>query len=597
MNKVTRWYPLFLIAIVAVVFLSACAPRGAATTPVEEPDSGISFDRVVNVDHSRWERGTRGGRFVRSTFGSDPKSFNVVVAAETSTTDVTAQLYAGAVRRNQLTLEWEPGLAESYVISEDQKSVTFTLRPNLRWSDGAPLTARDFVDGVNLLILNPAVQTNMRNSQVVGGENAVWEFIDERTFKVTVANVYAGLLTLASVPALPMHVLRPVLEQGGPAAINAFWGVDADVTKVVGSGPFVIAEYVPGQRVVLKPNPHFWEKDEWGTQLPYLEEVVYVYLPDQDTQLQRFLANELSFYQLRGEDYATLVDRKAELSFELYNVGPDSGTQFLVFNQNPNSPADQAKIGWFSNRTFRQAMAHLVDRQTIINNIAFGFGYPQYSPIWTRSPYFWQGSEAAAFPFNPNRAAELLDSIDFKDRNNDGFRQDPAGNRISFTLRTNAGNRVREAIGTIFQQEAARVGIEVVFSPEDFNTMVGRLTSNFDWEAIIIGLTGGVDPITAANVFPSRGNLHMIEPSQSSPRRDWERAVDEAWVEANETTDEAQRVRGYEKLQRIWIEEAPWIFTFNAAVIHAYKTNFGNIKPHPVNGYSWDGILSRVYVK
>ena len=184
-----------------------------------------------------------------------------------------------------------------------------------------------------------------------------------------------------------------------------------------------------------------------------------------------------------------------------------------------------------------------------------------------------------------------------KRRDGDGFREDPNGNRISLTLSTNSGNRERESIITLFAQEASGVGIEVTVNPIDFNALVGQLTSSYDWEMIVIGLTGSIDPITGVNVYPSDGALHMIEPQQESPRRDWEKRVDEAWQTANFTTDEEQRKEGWQTIQEIWIEELPWVFTYNAAVMGAYRSNWGNIFPHPIDGYGTGALLEVIYDK
>jgi peptide/nickel transport system substrate-binding protein len=191
----------------------------------------------------------------------------------------------------------------------------------------------------------------------------------------------------------------------------------------------------------------------------------------------------------------------------------------------------------------------------------------------------------------------LLDEAGYMDRDGDGWREDSEGNRISLILNTNSGNRIREAIGEIFCQEAAKVGIEIVFKPIDFNTMVTKLNSSYDWEMILIGLTGGPDPGEGSNVYPSRGSLHMIEPGQEMPRREWEIRVDDAWDIANLTIDEEQRKKGFVEFQKIWIEEVPWVYTYCAAVMHSYKTIFGNIKPHPMNAYGMKNILSRMYLK
>ena len=595
-----------IIMTVALILVAALAFAGGGDEEVVDVEASDSpeFEGLLDIDHSSgWEPGQKGGRFVLSNT-NDPRTFNNIVADETSTTDITERLFATLVRRNQFTLEWEPWLAESWVISADEKTITFTLREGLQWSDGEPLTARDFVDGVNDVYYNEEITgaSSTRNALRNAGGDSIWQQLDDRTLSVTLPNVYAGIFQLVSVAPIPMHIFEPLIAQEGAGAVDSFWGVDADVTEIVSSGAWVISEYVPAQRIVLNPNPFYFEEDERGVQLPYFDEVVFTIVPDQDTQLQRFIAGELEYLAIRGEDYGVLVDRKSELGFELYNVGPSTSTNFITFNQNPIEGDEDAgiegpELEWLSNQAFRQAIAHLIDRETIINNIAFGFGYPQFSFIPTFSPYYWDGAPAAAPQYDPSAAADLLDSIDYIDRDGDGYREDPNGNRISLTLSTNSDSTVRVSIVTAIAQEADQVGIEIIENPIDFNALVGQLVASYDWELVVIGLTGSLDPITGANVYPSSGNLHMIEPNQESPRRDWEARVDAAWEQANLTTDEQQRIDGFRTIQEIWIEQLPWVFTYNAAIMHAYRETIGNIFPHPTENYDWEGVIDRLYFK
>ena len=592
---------ILAVLIAGAVAIGAWAGPEVEIEPLAAAEEMSPIDLLEPVDHSAWERGRHGGRFVVTNI-SDAKTFNPVVAKETSTTDITDRLFAGVVRRSQLTLEWEPGLAERWEISEDQKTITLYLRSGLTWSDGDPITADEVVWSVNEIYKNEEVETSTRDALIVGDEFAEFELIDDLTYRIVLPSVYAGIFEIASIGPMPRHIFEPLIEAEGAAAVNSFWGVDTDVSTIVGNGPFLIADYVPSQRVVMTPNPNYYEQDEWGQQLPYLDEFVIEFVEDQDTGLARFVAGETDAWGLRGEDYGVLVDKQEADNFLIYNVGPASSTQFITFNQNPiegeeDGGIEPPALTWLSNKNFRQAMAHLIDRQTIINNIAFGFGYPQYSFVWTVSPYYWQGAADAAFKYDPERAKELLDSIDYVDRDGDGVREDADGNKIELILNTNSGNDVREQIGELFSQEAKAAGIDVTFKPEAFNELVTRLVSSYDWQMILIGLTGSVDPVGGANVYPSRGSLHMIEPNQESPRRDWEAAVDAAWDEANLTTDEEQRIRGFRKLQELWIEEVPWAYTFAPAVMHAYRNTVGNIKPHPLNGYGIRGIADRLYVK
>ncbi|MFP4644242.1 MAG: ABC transporter substrate-binding protein [Spirochaetales bacterium] len=602
------------LALMSGVFALLLTPAalfggGQAEEPdvmdVDEEGAVSQFEGLEAIDHEEgWQIGEQGGSMTLATT-NDPRTFNGWVAAETSSTVITDLLASGMVRRNQHDLEFEPAMAEDWEIADDERSVDFTLREGLEWSDGEPITAEDFVYSAEI-IQHPDVESNAKSSQRVGGEFAEWEAVDERTVRVSVPEVYAGLLTLSSIAPAPRHVLEPILEEEGFEEMNSLWGVDADVEDIPSSGAFVVSDYTPGQRIILERNDNYWETDEEGTQLPYLDEIEFAVVPDQDTALQRFLAGEIDLYGsgsagFRGEDYAVLVDRQEELDVTLYDIGPDAGTQFITFNQNPDSPVDDYKIEWFNNKDFRHALAHLVDRETLIDNVAFGFGYPQYSFVPEVSPFYWEGAEDAAFHYDPDRAAEILDELGWTDEDGDGYREDDDGNRLSFRLQTNSDASARVSIGESFAQEAEEVGIEVNFQPGDFNAIVGQLTGGYDWEAIVIGLTGGVDPITGANVYPSSGNLHMIEPEQEEPRRDWEQEFDDIWAgehseyNANYTLDEDERAEGYQRLQEIWIEQVPWVYTYNAAVMAGVSNDYGNVYPQPIDDYNMTKTLHRVY--
>jgi len=630
----------YLLLIAALLLLPTALFAGGAeeeVVDVEMAQGDTQFEGVLDMDRSTaWENGRPGGRFVVSML-SDPKSFNPITAEETSTTNVMGQLADSLVNRNQDTLEWEPELAESWTISADERTVTYTLRSGLQWSDGTALTAKDFVFTMNQVALREDVSGSTRGVLMQEDEDGhpvmvEYTYIDSRRLSVTFPQVTAGIITQSTLAPVPMHIWGPaigwnesrdgleyeytvgtdedgnevIIEVKDPgvdyAAVNSFWGVDTDVSELVSCGPFIVSEYVPDQRVVFEPNPYYWKVDDNGIRLPYLEQVVYLTVPDLDTQLQRFIAGDTDFYGMRGEDYAVLVDRQAELGFNIYALGPASGTVFITFNQNPIEGEDDAgieppQLTWLSNRTFRQAMASLIDRETLINNVAYGFGYPQYSFIPTASPYYWQGAEAAAFPFDPQAAADMLDSIDYIDRDGDGWREDPDGNKISLRLATNSGNSVRESTCELFEAEAEAIGIDIDYQPGDFNALVTQLVATFDWELICIGLTGSVDPISGANVYPSQGSLHMIEPNQVSPRRAWEQQVDDAWAQANYTTDENQRKAGFEIIQRLWIQEVPWVYTFNPATLSAIGTEYGNFYAQPIDGYGVLSQLEYLYVK
>ena len=415
-------------------------------------------------------------------------------------------------------------------------------------------------------------------------------------------SVYAGIFEIASIGPMPRHIFEPLIEAEGAAAVNSFWGVDTDVSTIVGNGPFLIADYVPSQRVVMTPNPNYYEQDEWGQQLPYLDEFVIEFVEDQDTGLARFVAGETDAWGLRGEDYGVLVDKQEADNFLIYNVGPASSTQFITFNQNPiegeeDGGIEPPALTWLSNKTFRQAMAHLIDRQTIINNIAFGFGYPQYSFVWTVSPYYWQGAADRRLQVRPGtcQGVARLDRLRRPRRRRrargSGRQQDRAD--PEHQLRQRRARADRRAVQPGGERGRRRRDLQAggVQRAGHAAGLVLRLADDPD-RPDRLGRPGG----RRQRVSVARQPAHDgAQPGVAAPRlgSGGGRRLDEA----NLTTDEEQRTRGFRKLQELWIDEVPWAYTFAPAVMHAYRNTVGNIKPHPLNGYGIRGIADRLYVK
>ncbi len=558
----------------------------------------VTFEGIGEIDYSKWETGRPGGEMTISV-KTDPKSFNIVTANESSTLDVLNRVYAAVVDRDMLTLEWSPSLAERWEISEDGLSATFFMRKGLAWSDGAPLTAEDVVWSVNEVYYSEELATNVRDQLFVGDSLARVEKTGDNAFTITTKVVYADIVSLANIQPVPKHVLEPVIAKDGIKAIKTFWGADTDVKSVVGSGPFVVSEYVPNQRAVLARNPRYWKKDSAGNSLPYLDRINLVITENADTAVLKLIAGEIDAVdKVRGENVASLMDEKSKQSIRLYNAGPEASSNFIVFNENRKTVAEP-KSAWFNDRKFREAMARLVDRKSIIDNVYFGFAYPQYSFVPRLSPYYWPDADAAAPGYDPAKAKRILDSLDLVDRDGDGIREDKAGNDVSFVIETNADSAQRVKIGQIIAEEMKKAGVSAVFKPTDLNAIVTALTGTLEWEAIIIGLSGSIEPFLGwSNVIPSRGGLHLVEPNQEKAAREWEKNADALYAENTTTVDAEKRKRTGFDIQRIWIEEQPWTYTVNEAGIYAFAARIGNAKPRSVDPYAgWRGIAEYLYVK
>ena len=532
------------------------------------------------------ESGKFGGQLVLSS-SSDPKSFNPILAKETSTTAVTGLIFEGLTRTNGITQEVEPNLATSWQISKDGKEFIFFLRKDVYWSDGAPFTSADVVFTFNELIYNPEIPNSARDIFTVEGKQFKVEKIDDFTVKFSLPTVFAPFLMSMSQEILPRHKLARAVKEG---KFNFTWGTDAAVEEVTGTGPFRLTKYLPGETVVLDRNPRYWKKDSQYRRLPYLDKVVFVIIQSPDVALLKFLEGQIDYYGLRGQDYPILKPKEKQKNFTVYNTGPGFGSDFLVFNLNPDiNPQnrrpffDEKKLSWFGNLKFRRAIACALDKKKMIEIVLNGLGFVQDGPMSPSSGFFYNPN-VAKYEYNLSKAKSLLKEAGFIDRNHDGIIEDPQGRKVEFNLFTNSGNTERIQIAGIVRKDLQNLGIKVNFLPLEFNNLVTKLDSTYDWDTIIIGLTGGIEPHFGKNVWHSSGHLHMWHPKQSQPQTEWEKRVDVIFDQAVQILDRNLRKALYDEWQEIISEELPVIHTVISASIFAVRNKFGNLYPTSFGG-------------
>ena len=581
-----------MLLSIALLLYAGCGGRELKLESAKQEPEGARFAGVSDIAYEGYTAGSRGGRFTGVLTGGGPETFNAALAEDPIAVHVAGLTNAALVRRNQMTMEWEPWLAEKWEISGGGTEISFRLREGLRWSDGTPITAGDWVFAAKVA-LTPGIHGNNWDRLFVEDGAASFNADDDLTVVLILPGPYSGAFEIAALYPIPEHILKPVLNSGIDI-FNAFWGADTDVTAVVGSGPFVVSRHIQGRTLELTPNPHYFERDSQGTRLPYIDTYVVKLVDDVEAAVEELLAGGIDHYTLQAKDVAGVAALKDEVDIELYDAGPDTETLFIAFNQNPAGVRPEA-LEWMTDKRFRLALSHLVDRKTIIEELSFGFGYPSVTFMPRSSPYYWNGADAAAPGHDPELAKQLLDRAGYRDRDGDGFREDHRGNTVELTIRTNEDNLVRMEICEQYARGARAAGIKIDFLSEPFNAIVTRLISSYDWELLLIGFAGEIDPIDQGAIFPSSGSRHLIEPGQDYPRREWEGRVDAAWNDAAITIDESVKKAVFEIVQRTWIEEAPWVYTYSAAVVHAYKLRWGNIFPRSAAGYGLTAILPRIY--
>jgi peptide/nickel transport system substrate-binding protein len=313
-------------------------------------------------------------------------------------------------------------------------------------------------------------------------------------------------------------------------------------------------------------------------------------VPNLDAARLKFLAKETDSYAARPREYAELRTQQQAGNFTIFDGPATFATEFIVFNLNP-AGLRPPKLTWFQNVKFRQAVSYAVDREAIALQVYAGRATPQYGPVSPANKFFYNPN-VHKYPRDPARAETLLREAGFT-KGADGLLHDSAGNVVEFTISTNAGNGDREAIGNLVRQDLTRLGMRVTFAPEAFNTLVGKLVGTFNWEAIIIGLTGGLEPHNGQNVWRSNGSLHMWWPKEEKPATDWETETDRIFDQAATTIDQNKRKSLYNRWQEIVAEQAPIIYFTTTLTQPAFRNTMANFSPAPLAFYDIETIYYR----
>ncbi|MEB3288750.1 MAG: ABC transporter substrate-binding protein [Leptolyngbya sp.] len=541
-------------------------------------------------------------RLVISTL-SDPKTFNPLLSQESP--NIFSWTFEGLTSTDGLTGDVIPALAERWEISEDGKTIVFTLREGVQWSDGEPLTVDDVVFTYEALF-NPDIPTNGRDSFRIGPEGLLPKVtaVDDRRVQFSLPEPFAPILRNTATEIIPAHILRPTVEgrgrDGNPLFLST-WGTDTPPDQIVTNGPYRLGQYIPGERVIFERNPHYWRKDETGKDQPYIEQVVWQIVGSTDTAFLQFRSGGLDSVGVQPTFFSLLKQEEDRGNFTLYNGGPDLGTSFFFFNLNRASRngkplVDPIRSRWFNTVEFRQAISYSIDRETLINNIFQGLGSVQTSPISVPSPFFAPPEMGIpTYPYDLDKAKALLASAGFS-LNGSGQLMDGDGNRVRFTLITNSGNKIRESIGAQIKSDLEKIGIQVDFQPLAFNVLVDRLTDSLEWEACILGLTGGLEPNGGANVWLLDGALHAFN-QQAGPSQTplegwqaaaWERRIADLYIQAAQEIDEARRFELYQETQQLAQEYLPFMYLINNLSLSAVRNTVEGVQYTAIGGAFWN---------
>lgn len=569
---------LFLVAVAAaiVTLLSACGtpPKPAANLP------GAKVEPRTN--------GTRGGK-ITYRLTAPPSTLNYLMAKdEAGLTASYFMLVSRLVELDHSTQKFVPGLAESWTTNDGQ-TYDVKLRDGLQFSDGHPLTADDVIFSLTAMLDDRVKSTVFGDAMKVDDKPITATKIDDTHVKFVFPKAVASAEPyFVNLGVLPAHILGDDLKAG---TLAEDWKVDSDPTKIVTSGPFVVTASKPGERIDYARNPHYYKKDDAGTQLPYLDNVTTIVITDPNNTFAQLGQGTLDIGdRIRTNDFVEL--NKANGQVKGYDAGPGLAIDHIFFNENtdgPNGPlGNDVKRAWFTNKAFRNAIAAAIDRDTISNVTLQGLATPLYGFVSPASKN-WLKPDLPKIGYDLKTAEKLLTDAGFKKTGTADapVLQDASGNNVEFTLIVPAENEARKNMAAFIQQDLGKLGIKMNVVPLDFPTLTNKWTKTFDYDAALVGLSQtDVEPSSYANFLLSSGSQHQWQPREKQPATDWEKRVDDLFNQVSTERDESKRKAAFYEIQAIYRDEMPVIPLVARHIVTGANSKIGNYNPSPVIPYS-----------
>ena len=574
---------------------SAYTPIERLTTQPFRPD-GMPADALIvpigvaGTLYEDMEFGLQGGTLYVASL-EDPKGWNASTASATSTRWFTNRQHRGLVNLDHISGAIVPDLAKSWEVSEDQLVITFHLREGVRWSDGELITADDVVFTYNDIILNEDVDTDLRDGQLLPDDTyPLCEKVDDYTVTFTMSVVFRPALDSLSFSILPKHVLAHYVHKLNPdipaGTFNETWTLDTPLDELVGNGPWIVTEYQPNVSVTMERNPYYYGYDPAGTQLPYYDKIVNIIVANQDVMMLKFRNGEVDVYALRAVDIPDLLAESEAKGFTL-KISNEAvyGTTWYMINQDIGlaEGTDAEKRELYRNVQFREAMAHCIDKETIITNVFNGLATPQWSPLSVPSP-FYAGREvyggpitednAVIFEYDLARAAGYLDELGVIDQDGDGWRDLPSGAPLTMEINTN-DNTIRVSTCLILVDDWRSIGLNATFQVVDYNTLVDRLFAS-SGDLIYLGLTGSDEPNSGANVYHSCGALHAYRYSACDDPDDVDLRIDELLTLGAGTLSLDEAFGYYTEFQQLAASQLGYTFTVVQTFGYVYYNYVGN---------------------
>jgi len=493
------------------------------------------------------------GGELRFCLHSEPRTFNPALVDDDASETIRYLTGGVLLRVNRLNQKLEPELATSWKLESGGKGISFRLREGLSFSDGTPFSAQDVAYTMQTL-MDPALHSSTGDSFRVGNG----------TVQVAERGKYEISITFPE----PIAGLERLFDQVAIMSRNSALRERAVL------GPFQIAEHKPGSFLLLSRNPNYWKTDG-GRRLPYLDRIRVDIQQNRELEFLRFRRGEIHFISSLDPDQFQQLESSDRTAAK--DAGPTLDGELMWFNMNATAPIPAFRKAWFGSRNFRLAISHAIRREDLSRVVYHGHAQAAAGPF-SEANLFWFNRNLRAHAFDLAEARRLLAA--------DGFRldgrtlRDREGHAVEFSIVTNSGNRSRERIAALIQQDLDSLGVRLNIVSLDFPSLMERISRSFQYEACLLGLTNvDLDPNEQMNVWLSSSSNHQWNPNQKSPATDWEAEIDRLMRAQAATAGANRRKQLFDKVQQIVSDQAPFLYLINKNALMAVSHSLRNVSP------------------
>jgi peptide/nickel transport system substrate-binding protein len=487
-----------------------------------------------------------GDIMVEGSIG-DASNLIPLLASDSASHEIAGKVYNGLVKYDK-DIRVIGDLAESWDVSPDGLVITFHLRKGVRWHDGSPFTAADVLFTYQVTI-DPKTPTAYAGDFL---KVTKAEVLDSYTFRVTYDKPFAPALMSWGAAVLPKHLLAGQDIARSPLA-----------RRPVGTGPYRFKEWVTGQKIVLTANPDYFEGR------PYIDGHITRIIPDTATM----------FLELRAEN----IDRMGLTPLQ-YKRQTENNLFRRNFNKHRYLSFSYVYLGYnlrkplFADKRVRQAIAHAVNKQEIIDGVMLGLAREATGPY---KPGVWaHNANVKTYPYDPQKAKALLVEAGWQAGGDGLLKKD--GEPFIFEIITNQGNEIRAKCAEIIQRRLAEVGITVKIRVVEWAAFVNDFIKKGRFDATILGWSVSMDP-DIYDVWHSS----KTKPDELNFIGYRNLEVDELLEKGRSTFDQEVRKKCYHRIQEILAEDQPYLFLYVPDALPIIQKRFRGIRPAPLGiGYN-----------